>query len=69
MLSRRYVGIDRSCILRQFFGSASGRIEKLPEDTKKRNNAIDILKAGGTRMSLFLLFKNKGLLVKSQKNY
>jgi hypothetical protein len=27
-------------------------------NTKKRNNVIDILKAGGTRISLFLLFNN-----------
>jgi hypothetical protein len=37
----------------------------LRED-KKRNNVIDILKAGGTRISLFLLFNDILVLSKNQ---
>ena len=41
------------------------RLEILRGD-KKRNNVIDILKAGGTRISLFLLLNDILVLTKNQ---
>lgn len=40
-----------------FVQNCVARLQILHEH-KKRNNVIDILKAGGTRISLFLLFND-----------
>ena len=50
-----FIPINRDFISAQNFGAK--RLEILCGD-KKRNNVIDILKAGGTRISLFLLFND-----------